>query len=144
MSAPDLNTASSAVKSARDVVDRGFAHLATTGSVETDQVVAYDMAQAAAGVEIAHTLVADYGERGDEEARIACAFAAEAVADVAAKLFGREAAWGVVPYAVDGARGFVSTDGDREVVASIDGRGHRLRDGEFELVPEKFRGVAED
>ena len=144
MSAPDLHAAASAVKAARDVVDRGFAHLATTGAVETAQVVAYDMAQAAAGVEIAHTLVADYGPRGDEEARIACAFAAEAVADVAAKLFGREAAWGVEADALDGAREFAATYRDPEFLAGIDGPGPRHLDGDFELVQDTFRRFAED
>src|SRR5215510_12840223 len=144
MSAPDLHAAASAVKSARDVVDRGFAHLATTGAVETDQVVAYDMAQAAAGIEIANTLVADYGPRGDEEARISCAFTAEAVADVAAKLFGREAAWGVEPDALDDARAFVATYRDGEFLASIDGPGPRHLDDDFELVQDTFRRFAED
>ncbi|MBA3482441.1 MAG: hypothetical protein H0T51_11555, partial [Pirellulales bacterium] len=37
----------------------------------------------------------DYGSKGDVEGRIACAFAAEAVADVASRIFGREALWGV-------------------------------------------------
>src|SRR5262245_18560232 len=119
MRAPDLHAAASAVKTARDVVDRGFAHLATTGAVETAQVVAYDMAQAEAGVEIANTLIADYGPLGDEEARIGCAFAAEAVADVAAKLFGREAAWGVEAGALDDTREFVATYRDPEFLATI-------------------------
>jgi len=144
MNAPDLHAAASAVKTARDVVDRGFAHLATTGAVETAQVVAYDLAQATAGVEIADTLVADYGPRGDEEARISCAFAAEAVADVAAKLFGREAAWGVEAGALDGTREFVATYRDPEFLATIDGPGPRHLDGDFELVQDTFRRFAED
>ncbi|MDD9370177.1 MAG: acyl-CoA dehydrogenase, partial [Acidimicrobiales bacterium] len=89
MSAPDLNAAASAIDLARDVVQRALAHLAATGSVDADQVVAYDLAHAAAAIETARTLV-DYGAKGDEEAAITCAFAAEALADVAAKAYGRE------------------------------------------------------
>src|SRR4029450_8195576 len=85
-----------------------------------------------------------YGPRGDEEARISCAFAAEAVADVAAKLFGREAAWGVEPDALGDARGFVATSRDAESLASIDGPGPRHLDGDFELVQDTFRRFAED
>src|SRR5690606_24961192 len=99
MSAPDLNAAASALDIARDVVQRGLAHLAATGSVDADQVVAYDLAHAAAAVETARTLL-DYGAKGDEEAAITAAFAAEAIADLAAKLYGREAAWGVEPTAL--------------------------------------------
>ena len=55
--APDLSAAASAVDLARDVVQRGLAHVAATGSVDADQVVAYDLAHAAAAVETARTLL---------------------------------------------------------------------------------------
>ena len=72
MSAPDLHAAASAVDLARDVVQRGIAHVAATGSVDADQVVSYDLAHAAAAVETARTLL-DYGAKGDVEARITVA-----------------------------------------------------------------------
>src|SRR5215471_2123119 len=143
MSAPDLNAAAAAVDDARTVVQAGLAHLAATGSVDADQVVAYDLAHAAAAAEIAGTLL-DYGARGDEEARIACAFVAEAVADIAAKLYGREAAWGVEIGALDGARDFVAAYRDPAFLASIDGPGPRHLDDDFELVQDTFRRFAED
>jgi (2S)-methylsuccinyl-CoA dehydrogenase len=143
MSAPDLDAAASAVGTARDVVGRAVAHLAATGSVEDDQVVAYDLAHAAAAVETARTLL-DYGAKGDEEARITCAFAADAVADVAARLFGREAAWGVDAGALDAARPFVAAYRDPEFLASIDGPGPRHLDDDFELVQDTFRRFADD
>ena len=143
MSAPDLNAAASAVDLARDVVHRGLAHMAAAGSVETDQVVAYDLAHAAAAVETARTLL-DYGARGEEEARITVAFVADAVADVAARVFGREAAWGVEPDALDGARGFAATYRDPAFLASIDGPGPRHLDDDFEMVQDTFRRFAED
>jgi len=141
--APDLSAAASAVDLARDVVHRGLAHLAATGSVEADQVVAYDLAHAAAAVETARTLL-DYGAKGGDEARITCAFAAEAVADVAAKLFGREAAWGVEPGALDGAYGVVAAYRDPAFLASIDGPGPRHLDDDFEMVQDAFRRFADD
>src|SRR5688572_27837379 len=143
MSAPDLNAAASAVDLARDVVQQGLAHLAATGSVEDDQVVAYDLAHAAAAVETAGTLL-DYGAKGDEEARIAAAFAADAVADVAAKLYGREAAWGVDPAALDPARPFVAAHRDPAFLASIEGAGPRHLDDDFEMVQDAFRRFADD
>jgi (2S)-methylsuccinyl-CoA dehydrogenase len=143
MSAPDLNAAASAVDLARDVVQQGLAHLAATGSVEDDQVVAYDLAHAAAAVETAGTLL-DYGAKGDEESRIAAAFAADAVADVAAKLYGREAAWGVDPAALDPARPFVAAHRDPAFLASIEGAGPRHLDDDFEMVQDAFRRFADD
>jgi (2S)-methylsuccinyl-CoA dehydrogenase len=148
MSEPDLpaanlNAAASAVETARDVVQRGLAHLAATGSVDADQVVAYDLAHAAAAVETARTLL-DYGAKGDEEARITVAFAAEAVADVAAKLYGREAVWGAEPGVLDGAREFVASYRDPGFLASIDGSGPRHLDDDFEMVQDAFRRFAED
>jgi (2S)-methylsuccinyl-CoA dehydrogenase len=143
MSAPDLHAAASAVDLARDVVQRGLARLAATGSVDVDQVVAYDLAHAAAAVETARTLL-DYGTKGDEEAMITVAFAAEAVADVAAKLYGRETAWGVDVDALDDARGFVAAYRDPGFLASIDGSGPRHLDDDFEMVQDAFRRFAED
>ena len=143
MSAPDLNAAASAVDLARDVVQRALAHLAATGSVDADQVVAYDLAHAAAAVETARTLL-DYGAKGDEEAAITCAFAAEALADVAAKLYGREAAWGVEPGALDGVRDVVAAYRDPAFLASIAGAGSRHLDDDFEMVQDAFRRFADE
>ncbi len=143
LTAPDLSAAAAAVDLARDVVQRGLAHVAATGSVDADQVVAYDLAHAAAAVETARTLL-DYGAKGDEEARITVAFAAEAVADVAAKLYGREAAWGVEPTALDGARAVVAAYRDPAFLASIEGAGPRHLDDDFEMVQDAFRRFADD
>ncbi len=143
LAVPDLDAAASAIDLARDVVHQGLAHVAATGSVDADQVVAYDLAHAAAAVETARTLL-DYGAKGDEEAGITVAFAADAVADVAAKLYGREAAWGVEPGALDGARAFVAAYRDPAFLASIEGAGPRHLDDDFEMVQDAFRRFAED
>jgi (2S)-methylsuccinyl-CoA dehydrogenase len=143
MTPPDIDAAASAVELARDVVRRAVGHLAATGSVDADQVVAYDVAHAAAAVETARTLL-DYGATGDEEAAITCAFAAEAVADVAGRLYGREAAWGVDATALDDARAFVAAHRDAAFLASIDGPGPSHLDDDFELVRETFRRFADD
>jgi (2S)-methylsuccinyl-CoA dehydrogenase len=143
MSAADLDAASAAVDVARRVVQAGLDHLAATGSVDDDQVVAYDLAHAAAAVETARTLL-DYGAKGDEEAAITVAFAAEAVADVAAKVWGREAAWGVEAGALDATRDFVARYRSPEFLASIEGAGPRHLDDDFEMVQDTFRRFAED
>jgi (2S)-methylsuccinyl-CoA dehydrogenase len=141
MSAPDLKAAAVAVETAQQVVHTGLRHLAEHGSVDEDQVVAYDLAHAAAAVETARTLL-DYGAKGDEEARITCAFVADAVADVAGKLFGREAGWGVDAGALDGSREFVARFRDPAFLASIVA-GPRHLDDDFEMVQDVFRRFAE-
>jgi (2S)-methylsuccinyl-CoA dehydrogenase len=143
MSTPDLKAAAAAIETAHRVVQNGWRQLAETGSVDEDQVVAYDLAHAAAAIEMARTLL-DYGAAGADEARTTCAFAADAVADVAAKLYGRETQWGVAPADLDEARSFVATYRDPAFLASIDGPGPRHLDDDFELVQDTFRRFAND
>src|SRR3546814_2844857 len=64
----------------------------------------------------------DYGTKGDLEASIACAFVADAVGELATKLFGREAAWGVDPGVLDPARGFCATYRDADFLAGLAGQ----------------------
>src|SRR3954451_16164135 len=101
-----LDQALAVIDTAQAVVDAAVARLATSG-LESNQVVAYDVAHAAAAVQCSRGLLA-YGSEGDVEERITVAFTADAVADLAAKLFGREAEWGVEPGALDSTREFVA------------------------------------
>src|SRR4051812_23000101 len=103
----DLSSAKTVIDLAHEVVASGTRALAATGSIDDNQVLAYDLAHAAAAVETARAMLT-YGAKGDLEADMACAFVADAVADLAAKLFGREAEWGVETGALDDARGFVA------------------------------------
>jgi len=143
MNAPDLAAAASAIDTAHAVVADGIAHLARTGSVDDDQVLAYDLAHAASAVETGRSML-DYGNKGDIEAALTCAFVADAVADLAAKLFGREQVWGVDPGALDATREFVAAHRDPAFLASIDGAGPRHLDDDFEMVQDTFRRFAEN
>ena len=79
---PDLEGANNAVKEAHEVVLGAARRL---GNIDENQVVAYDVAHAAAAVELAYAVL-DYGEEGDLEAFIACAFAADMVHDLAGRI----------------------------------------------------------
>jgi (2S)-methylsuccinyl-CoA dehydrogenase len=143
---PDLDAAASAVELAHDVVKVGARHLAGTGrdAVDTHQVVAYDLAHAAAAVNAARAVV-DYGTRGDIEARLACAFVADACWDVASRLLGREDAFGVDAGAMDGTLGVVRAYRDASYLADLCGEpGPRHLDGDFEMVQDTFRRFAEE
>src|SRR3954469_18082404 len=124
MATSDLSAAAAAVDLAQSVVQDGVAALAKAGSIDDNQVLAYDLAHAAAAIETARGLL-DYGGKGDTEGRITCAFVADAVADLAAKVFGREADWGIEPGALDGAREFLATYRAPELLAGIDDPGPR-------------------
>ncbi len=145
MPSPDLAAAATAVDAARAVVARGVESLKAAGGPDAAQVLAYDVAHAASAVETASALL-DYGAKGDVEASITCAFVADAVADLAAKVFGRETTWGVDPAALDGTRAFVSTRRDPAALAELAamGDGPRHLDGDFELVQDTFRRFADD
>jgi (2S)-methylsuccinyl-CoA dehydrogenase len=144
MTPPDLTAAASAVDAAQRVVASGVRTVAAAGSIDDNQVVAYDLAHAAAAVETARTLL-DYGAKGDLEARIACAFVADAVGELAAKVFGREQLWGVDAGALDDARLFVSSYRDPAFLAALAGEeGPRHLDQDFEMVQDTFRRFAQD
>jgi (2S)-methylsuccinyl-CoA dehydrogenase len=136
--------ASDVVALARRVIEAAGQHLAAGGDVDANQVAAYDLAHAAAAVEAAAALI-DYGQCGDVERRIAAAFVADAVHDVATRLLGRETAWGVEPGALDGAMAFVREYRSVEFLATLAGEeGSRQLDADFEMVRDTFRRFAED
>ena len=105
---------------ARGVIETAGRHVAAGGDVDANQVAAYDLAHAAAAVETAAAAL-EYGQCGEVERRIAVAFVADAVHDVATRLLGREPAWGVEPGALEGAMDFVRAHRSAEFLASLAG-----------------------
>lgn len=139
----DLAAADQALRAAQGVVDSAIARLAADG-IDDNQVLAYDTAHAAAGVMAARGLL-EYGATGEIEAGITCAFAAEVIADLAAKLFGREDDWGTVPGALDAARSFTAAYRDPAFLSSLyEHSGSRGLDDDFEMVQDTFRRFAEE
>ncbi len=144
MTTGDLTAAASAIELAGGVVERAIAKLAAEGGVDANQVIAYDLAHAAAVVETGRAVL-DYGGKGDTEAALTCAYIAEAVAELTGKLYGREADWGVPTGALDATREFVTAHRDPAFLASLAATPGPLHlDDEFELVKDTFRRFAED
>jgi (2S)-methylsuccinyl-CoA dehydrogenase len=143
MTAPDLAAAATVIDIASGVVDAATRRLAAAGSIDDHQVLAYDLAHAAAAVATAKGLL-DYGTKGDVEGRITCAFVADAVGELVGKAFGREADWGVEAGALDGTREFLGTYRAPEFLAGITDPGPRHLDDDFELVQDTFRRFAEE
>jgi (2S)-methylsuccinyl-CoA dehydrogenase len=139
---PDLSAARDAVHAANDVVNGASRTLAS--DIDSRQVVAYDIAHAAAAMELAQAML-DYGDKGELEAKLACAFIADAVHDLAGKVLGREEEWATKPGALDAAMPFVTTYRDSDFLASLAGEeGPRHLDADFEMVQDTFRRFAED
>jgi (2S)-methylsuccinyl-CoA dehydrogenase len=141
---PDLGAAADSVAIANSVVDAGIAALAAAGGPDTAQVLAYDLAHAAAAVRTAEATL-QYGALGDTEARIACAFVADALADLAARVVGREALWGIASDWMAPAATFVTMFRQPEFLASLaEEEGPRHLDPDFELVRDTFHRFAEE
>lgn len=143
---PELRDAAGALGAAAEVVDAAARHLVGLGpgAIDEHQAVAYDVAHAAAEVATGRAGLA-WGAHGPVEADLACAFAAEAVADVAARLAGREAAWGVTAGALDATRPFVAAGRDPAWLASLaDHDAPRHLDPDLELAALTFRRFADE
>src|SRR5271170_3486318 len=96
MPAPPLDTTDAArlVASAQSVINGSISQLAARGGVDMNQSLAYDLAHAASAVATAQACLA-YAERGPDESALVAAFLAIALRDLATRIVGREAAWGV-------------------------------------------------
>jgi (2S)-methylsuccinyl-CoA dehydrogenase len=139
-----LADATEAVAVARRLVDKACDAMRARGGIDANQVVAYDLAHAAAAVATARSALL-YGEKGAVEASIASAFVADVVADLAGKVVGREELWGVEAGWADPVAGFLRAQRDPAVLAGLattDGPRHLGED--FELVRETFHRFAED
>ena len=153
-----VSAAAAALDDAAAVVDAGWrrlAHDAGEGgriggaALDGHQVLAYDLAHAASGVEAAKVML-EYGEHGEFESQLARLFVADAVADLAAHLVGRDALWGVEADELDGALPFLETHRSpvflETVAAQLPTRGTgpaHLGD-EFDLVRDTFHRFAAD
>ena len=142
--APDLAGAAAAVELAQHLVDQACASVRESGGIDANQVVAYDVAHAAAAVATARATL-EYGAQGEVEARIAAAFVADVVADLVGRVAGREALWGVEPGWDAPAAAFLRQQRDPAVLAGLaTTEGPRHLGEDFELVRETFHRFAED
>lgn len=142
MSTPDLTAAAGLVDLADSVVKAALTMLQAEGGPDANQVVAYDIAHAASAAATARVLL-DYGAKGDVEAAITCAFAADTVHDLIVRVAGREALWDVSADVFDAARPALTAYRDPAFLASLAStEGPRHLDGDMELVQDTFRSFA--
>ncbi len=140
----DLKEAARAVSVADDLLTRAVAHVAKNGGVEANQLVAYDLAHSASAVATARAML-DYGAQGELEARLTCAFVADAIAELVPRLVGRESHWGAEAAVLAPAGPFVDANRDPAVLAALCGEtGPRHLAEEFEMVRQTFHRFAEE
>jgi (2S)-methylsuccinyl-CoA dehydrogenase len=140
----DLVAAGAALDAADQVLAAGVARLKELGGPDAQQVFAYDVAHAEAALLTARVMF-DYGARGDSEARLAAAFVADAVHDLASKLFGREQLWGATSDQLAAPAEFVRAHRDPAFVAALaEQPGRRHLPDDMEMVQDSFRAFAAD
>jgi (2S)-methylsuccinyl-CoA dehydrogenase len=136
-----LDHAAAVLHVADAVVTAGIANIS---SVDVDQVLAYDVAHAASAMQTARVMLG-FGRHGDTEAAVACAFLADAVHDLAQRVYGREQLWGVGAGALDAAREFVAEHRAPAAVARFaDLDVDRHLDDDMALVSDVFRRFADE
>jgi len=142
MTTHDLQAAAAAIALADDAIAKAIARLTELGGPDQQQVFAYELAHAGAGVATAKAMLA-YGAKGDVEANLTCGFAADAIHDLITKLVGREELWGVDLAAMEDSHDFVGAYRDPEFLASLAGTpGPRHLGGDMEMVQDTFRSFA--
>jgi (2S)-methylsuccinyl-CoA dehydrogenase len=144
VSAADLGAAAETIAVADGVIGKAIRHLAASGGPDRHQVLAYDVAHAAAQVAAAKAML-DYGTKGDVEARITCAFVADMFHDLITRVTGREAMWGVDESSLRDARKFLDRFRATAFVASLaDQPGPRHLADDLEMVQDTFRSFADN
>jgi (2S)-methylsuccinyl-CoA dehydrogenase len=142
--AADLTGARAALDLADEVIATAIARLTELGGPDREQVFAYELAHAGAGIVTAKGML-EYGTRGEVEARLTCGFVADAVHDLATKMLGRESLWGSDQSALSAAHDFVATFRDPAFLASLATTpGPRHLGDDMEMVQDAFRAFAGD
>jgi (2S)-methylsuccinyl-CoA dehydrogenase len=155
----DLTAAGEAVDLARTVVETAARHLAERASddagrvsvdgIDRHQVLAYDLAHAASGIEGSRVML-DYARHGELESMLGRVFIAEAIADLVGRIIGREPEWGVSLADLAPAKEFLEAHRHPEFLEQVAGAVDRQGGGpshlseDFEMVRDTFRRFAAD
>ena len=142
--AADLEGARAALELADGVLATAIARLTELGGPDREQVFAYELAHAGAGIATAKGML-EYGAKGDVEARLTCGFVADAMHDLATRLLGRESLWGSDHTKLAAAHDFVATFRDPSFLASLATTpGSRHLPDDMDMVRDAFGSFAQD
>jgi len=154
-----LEQARSLVEAMRSVIDRATTALAErcevdgridVGRIDEHQTIAYDLASIASALTAAEHLVA-WGTKGDLEADLALALAADVAVDLQSRVAGRETSWGLDAGVLHDQQDALAAGRDPAFLAAIATRvlatgeaGSRHLPEDLEMVRQTFRRFAED
>jgi (2S)-methylsuccinyl-CoA dehydrogenase len=140
----DVTSAKNLVQRAQAIVDTGLAQLRELGGPDQQQSFAYDLAHAASGVATARSALR-YAERGETESALAAAFVALVLHDLAGRVLGREALWGVTGPWYEPFTTFVATYREPAFLATLaETPGPRHLGDDFQSVADLFHRFAEE
>ena len=144
MTSPDLAAATAALDTADTVIAKAIARLAELGGPDANQVFAYELAHAGAGIATARRC-SPTEPRATSRPALTCGFAADAIHDLATRLLGREDTWGAEPDALTDTHGFVATYRDPEFLASLARSPGPLHlPDDMDMVRDAFGAFAQD
>ena len=140
----DLDVAATIIDRAQSVIDGALRAIAAHGGVEKNEGLAYDLAHAASALAAARACLS-YGAQGENEAQLVAAFLAMTLADLANRVLGREALWGVEPTWFEPFHSFVATYRAPSFLAGLaESPGPRHLGEDFAMVGELFHRFAEE
>ncbi|MFZ4584249.1 MAG: acyl-CoA dehydrogenase family protein [Acidimicrobiia bacterium] len=150
--------APAAVEAAADIVETASRYLAEAcahdgrvdiAALDCQQVIAYDLAHAASAVAGARVML-EYAEHGEFERMLANAFIADAIADLASRMIGRQFEWGVDAAELAPAAEFLSAYRSPQFLEDLadrvakEGTGPAHIGDDFDLVRDTFHRFAEN
>jgi (2S)-methylsuccinyl-CoA dehydrogenase len=140
----DLDVATDLVEQAQRVIDSAVQELKKLGGPDQYQSLAYDIAHGASAVATARAAMV-YGAKGDDESKLAAAFLALVLGDVASRVLGREELWGLSADWYEPFAGFVVTYRAPSFLASLaETPGPRHLGEDFQSVAEHFHRFADE
>jgi (2S)-methylsuccinyl-CoA dehydrogenase len=140
----DLEVASSLIEQAQEVLNEALRELRGRGGVDDNQLFAYDLAHAASALATARASLA-YARHGEVESRLFAAFLALALSDLAGRVLGREALWGVDEKWFTPFEAFVTMFKDPVFLSGLaESPGPRHLGEDFEMVRDLFHRFAEE
>ncbi len=127
---------------AQSIVDGALRQLAARGGIDEQQTLAYDLAHAASALATARAGL-DYAEFGHDESRLAHAFLALALSDLATRVLGREQLWGVSDDWYRPFASYVATYRDPSFLAGhAETPGDKHLGEDFDMVAQMFHRFA--
>ncbi len=140
----DLDVAATLIDHAQSVIEGALREIVARGGVDQNEGLAYDLAHAASALATAKSCL-NYAAKGDDEARLFAAFLALTLADLANRVLGREALWGVGPTWFAPFQSFVAAYRESSFLASLaESPGPRHLGEDFAMVGELFHRFAEE